>query len=175
MEVSPATRTRVSRLFATYARVVTFLAYVLLAFSMVGVLAMIVITCADVIFRIFDFSIPGAFDLVRISGTITIACALPYTTAVKGHVAIEYFFHKLSRRGRIVVDTLARLAAIVLFAFLARESFLYGESFRESGQVTQTIEIPEFWIPYVVAICCAVVVLVIIHNLLRPGREMIRP
>jgi TRAP-type C4-dicarboxylate transport system permease small subunit len=112
---------------------------------------------------------------VRISGTITIACALPYTTAVKGHVAIEYFFHKLSRRGRIAVDTVARLAAITLFAFLARESFLLGESFRESGQVTQTVEIPEFWVPYVVAVSCAVVVLVIIHNLLRPGREMIRP
>jgi len=175
MGISPAARARLSRLFSTYARVVVFFSYVLLAFSMAGVLAMIVITCADVIFRVFGFSIPGAFDLVRISGTITIACALPYTTAVKGHVAIEYFFHKLSRRGRIAVDTAARLAAISLFAFLARESFLLGESFRESGQVTQTIEIPEFWVPYVVAASCAVVVLVIVHNLLRPGREMIRP
>ena len=50
--------------------------------------------------------ITGALDLGKGCGALVIAGALPYTTAVKGHVAIEYFFHKLGRRGRIVVDTL---------------------------------------------------------------------
>ncbi|MBN2307412.1 MAG: TRAP transporter small permease, partial [Candidatus Hydrogenedentes bacterium] len=99
----------------------------------------------------------------------------PYTTAVKGHVAIEYFFLKLSRRGRIIVDTVCRSIGIVLFSFLTWKSVHYGSALKASGQVTPTLQVPVFWVPYVIALSCGVVVLVILHNLLHPGKEMIKP
>ena len=74
-----------------------------------SLMVMVLVTSADVVLRIFRLSLTGAYDIVKIAAAITIAAALPYTTAIKGHVAIEYFFHKLGRRGRIVVDALMRL------------------------------------------------------------------
>ena len=41
--------------------------------------------------------------------------------------------------------------------------------------VTATLKIPEFWIPWVVGISCIVTALVVLHNLIHPGREMIEP
>ena len=117
----------------------------------------------------------GEVDIVKIAGGVAIACALPYTTAVKGHVAIEYFFHKLSRRGRIAVDTATRLAAMGLFGLLSWRCVRYGLDLRRSGEVTLTLEIPLFWIPHVMALCCATMVFVILYNLLHPGREFIKP
>jgi len=164
-------------LSAAYTRVLRIVVYLLVAVAGVSVLAMMVITCADVILRLKWINHPfvGAYDIVKIAGALSLATALPYTTAVKGHVAIEYFFHKFNRRGRIVLDTLLRLLGMALFAFFAWRSVAYGLNLHRNGQVSQTLQLPVFWVPFVIGFCCAVVVLVIGHNLIHPGREMIKP
>ena len=88
-------------------RLMRGLIYALLAISGTGILVMIAVTCADVLLRLVRYPFVGAYDIVRIAGILTLGAGLPYTTAVKGHVAIEYFFHKLGRRSRIAVDTVA--------------------------------------------------------------------
>jgi len=164
-------------LSAAYTRVLRIVVYVLIAVAGMSVLAMMAITCADVILRLKWINRPfvGAYDIVKIAGALSLATALPYTTAVKGHVAIEYFFHKLNRCGRIVLDTLIRLLGMALFAFFAWRSIVYGLNLHRNGQVSQTLQLPVFWVPFVIGFCCAVVVLVIGHNLIHPGREMIKP
>ena len=77
---------------------------VVMAFALVAglaLLAMVGIICVDIVMRLLGRSFAGTYDVVRFTGTIAIAGALPYTTAVKGHVAVEYFFQKLHRIGRI--------------------------------------------------------------------------
>jgi TRAP-type C4-dicarboxylate transport system permease small subunit len=140
-----------------------------------GLMAMVVVTTLDVVLRVFRISLPGAYDLVRIAGALTIAAALPYTTAVKGHVAIEYFFHQLGRRGRIVVDALMRLVGMALFGLLAWGSILFGSSIRRSGEVSQTVQLPMFWVPYVLAASCVLVILIKLYHLSHPGKPMLEP
>ncbi|MFW5870646.1 MAG: TRAP transporter small permease [Candidatus Sumerlaeota bacterium] len=147
----------------------------LMAASGLAVLGMMAVTCIDVVGRMFGHPLKGSIDIVSLLGGVAIACALPYTTAVKGHVAIEYFFHKLHRIGRIVVDTMVRLVAILLFGLLAWRNVHYGLSFMESRQVTPTLQLPLFWLPWLISICCLAVVLVIFYNLTHPGRTMIKP
>ncbi len=165
----------INKLSALYNRILLALVYTLLVVAGVGVMTMMLVTCADVVFRRFGYPVIGAFDIVKISSAITLAAALPYTTAVKGHVAIEYFFHKFNRVSRIVVDTVVRLLGMMLFAFLGWQSFSYGAKLFESGQVTQTLQLPVFWVAYFIGFCNFVVLLVILYNLLHPGREMIKP
>ena len=110
-----------------------------------------------------------------LTGGVTIACVLPYTTAVKGHVAVEYFFLKLPRTARIVVDTATRLVCMAVLGVLSWRCVLRGMSLQRSNTVSQTLQIPSYYLAYVAALSCALVVLVIFHNLLHPGREMIKP
>ena len=138
-------------------------------------MTMIVVVCADVIMRMFSRPIKGALDIVKLSSAVTIACALPYTTAVKGHVAIEYFFLKLSKRWKIIVDTFARTLYIALFCLFSYESYQYGYMLKRTGQTMQTLQIPEHYTAWIISVACGVVVLVIIHNLMRPGRLLIKP
>ena len=149
--------------------------YALAALAALGVLTMMTVTCVDVILRILGSSLVGAVDIVTVAGAITVAAALPYTTAVKGHVAIEFFFHKLNRTGRIVVDSICRVALIAMFAVVCRECLVYGHKLRRSGEVTMTLEIPTYWVPYVIGVSSAAVSVVILCHLLRPGRELIKP
>lgn len=163
--------------WAVCGKALRVIVYAMAILSGLSVLAIMLITCADVILRLRWINRPfvGAYDIVKILGALSLATALPYTTAVKGHVAIEYFFHKLSRRGRFAVDSVMRLLTMVLFAFLAWRSVLYGLDFRRTGQVSQTLQFPVFWVPYVIGVCCAIVVLVVGHSLIHPDREMIKP
>jgi TRAP-type C4-dicarboxylate transport system permease small subunit len=140
-----------------------------------GLMAMVLVTGADVVLRVFRLSLKGAYDITCIAAALTVAAALPYTTAIKGHVAIEYFFHKLGRRGRTVVDTLMRLLVIALFSLLAWQCVQHGLSLKSSGTVSMTIQLPIFWIPYVLACSCGLMVLITIYHLLHPGKELIKP
>ena len=144
------------------------------ALAGVGVLAMIAVTCLDVVLRQFGHPLVGAYDLVRIAGGLTLACALPATTAVKGHVAIEFFFHKLHRRGRIVVDSMMRLLQCGAFLVAARECARHGQKLLRSGEVTPTLQWPTFWVLWVLAGACVLTALVTLFHLVQPGRELIR-
>ena len=155
-------------------RVVVWLGIGMTAISGVGLTAMMLITCLDVALRVCGVPVKGAYDVVRIAGAVTIACALPITTALKGHVAIEYFFQRLNRRWRLVVDSAMRLLMIGGFMLAAYESVGYGCRFMRNGQVTDTIELPIFWVPWLMAVSFGVTALVVVFHLIYPGRELVR-
>lgn len=161
--------------WALYARIVRALVYALVVTAAAGILAMMTVTCVEIVLRIFGKSLTGVLDIVKICGAISTAGALPYTTACKGHVAIEFFFQKLSRPLRAVVDALSRLCVLGLFGFLAFECVQYGMALRDRGQVTPTLQVPEFWVPFVLAASCSVVCLVKVYHLFHPGKELIKP
>jgi TRAP-type C4-dicarboxylate transport system permease small subunit len=158
-----------------YHRALRVLVKALALVASASLMVMVLVTSAEVLLRIFRLSFTGAYDIVKIAAAITIAAALPYTTAIKGHVAIEYFFHKLGRRGRIVVDALMRLGGMTLFSLLAWGCIDYGNSLRTRGEVSMTLQLPVFWVPYVLAASCGLVVLIKVYHLTHPGKPMIKP
>ena len=179
MNESPAHNSVWCSVRKSYCTCLKAIVFALVFVSGICVFGMIGIVCTDVVLRYFDHPIKGAYDIVKIACAVTLASALPYTTAVKGHIAIEYFFHKLNHTGRIVVDSMVRLLSMGLFAFLSWRSFVYGVELRQGGghqmAMAQTIDLPIFWVPWVIGFCCLMVVLVIGYNLAHPGRGMIKP
>jgi len=114
--------------------------------------AMIVITCLDVLLRVFKIPLTGANDIVRICSAIALAGALPATTAAKGHVTIEYFFHRLNRTGRRIVDVFVHGSLVACFLVALWQCVHAGTLFLASGQSTNTIQIPLFWVFWVMAL-----------------------
>ncbi len=144
------------------------------ALACLGMAATILVVCADVALRLAGHPVKGAYDIVRITGAVTVACALPLTTAVKGHVAIEYFFRKLNRVSRLAVDSCMRLVMICCFLLAAYECAGYGWRFLRNGQVTDTIEMPIFWVPWLMSAAFGLTAVIVVFHLVYPGREIIR-
>ena len=159
------------KFFSLTKRLITLFAY------MAGgsVLIMMGITVTDVVLRIFNIGITGAYDLVRAFGVISVACALPYVTAAKGHIAIEFFYHKCGRRGRFVLDFVFRLTALVLFGGLTVQTFRHGLTLFRSGEVFPNLGLPVFWIPFVISLNCLLMMVVFVYHLTHPGKEFIKP
>jgi len=67
-----------------------------------------------------------------------------------------------------------RLLALGGFVMAAYECVGYGVRFLKNGQVTDTIELPIFWVPWLMAVSFAVTALVVVFHLVYPGRGMVR-
>ncbi|MBN1836446.1 MAG: TRAP transporter small permease [Spirochaetales bacterium] len=140
-----------------------------------AILVMTGVTVLDILLRLFKTGIVGAYDIVRICGVIAIACALPYLTAVKGHIAIEYFYQRFSRPGRVVLDSVFRVVALALFGFLVYRNIHYGLSLRAAGTLMPTLRVPVFWLPLVISFNSLLICIVVAYHLVHPGEEMIKP
>ena len=160
-------------MWESYRRIVSGLVRAMAAVAGVGIAVMIMATCLDVVLRRFGHPLVGVVDVVQIAACLSGACALPYTTAVKGHVAVEYFFQKFPRSVRIWVDAFSRGVAMLMFLYLSYRSWIYGKYLLRKGIGTLTLRIPLFWVLWVMSFTFIVVVLVKIYNLAHPGKEMI--
>ena len=159
------------KFFSFISRIIILFAYI----AGGAILLMMMITVVDVILRIFSIGITGAYDLVRACGVIAVACALPYVTAAKGHIAIEFFYHKCSLRGRLILDFVFRISALVIFGGLTVQTFRHGLSLYSSGEVFPNLGMPVFWIPFVISLNSLLMMLVFIYHLIHPGKEFIKP
>lgn len=159
-----------------FTRAVRGLVLAMASVSGLSLLGMMVLTCADVVLRAaFNRPISGSQDLVSVTAVIVLAAAMPYTTAARGHVAVEYFFRKLPRRLKPLVARAMHLMGIALFGLLSYRGVAYGLMKLNVGEVTSTLRLPVFWLPWVFAASCAGMVLVLVHELLYPGEEIVKP
>jgi TRAP-type transport system small permease protein len=136
---------------------------------------MILLTCADVVGRRLGHPLNGTYELVEVFGAIAMVSALPYTTACKAHVAIDFLPHKLSSRGRMILGTFVALVCIAIYAVLTWGLVQYGFELKANSQGTVTLRWPIFWLPPWMGICTAATVLVLLYQIMRPGRELMQP
>jgi TRAP-type C4-dicarboxylate transport system permease small subunit len=158
-----------------YRKFVTYLVWLMAGVGGLCLLGIVFITGTDIVLRRFGQAVHGAIDLVQVLGCLCIALSLPYTTAVKGHIAVEFLFRSFNRLGKIIADSCTRSLAILFFATLAWQSFRHGNSMLNKNAMTLTLNIPLFWVYWVAGFSFCVVILVKLYHLAHPGKEMIRP
>ncbi|MBO4618961.1 MAG: TRAP transporter substrate-binding protein DctP [Victivallales bacterium] len=158
-----------------YRKVAAFLCIGLAGVSGVALLALLALTLADIVGRQIGCPIRGAVDVVQLLACLCASSALPYVTAVKGHIAVEFFFQRFPKRTRIFWDTINRLLVITLFMYLSWSCFQHGARLFATHAVGLSLNVPIFWVLYVMGFSFCLAILVVIYNLTHPGREMIRP
>jgi TRAP-type C4-dicarboxylate transport system permease small subunit len=157
--------------FNAVRKVILFFAFI----SGASIFVMIGVTVADIVLRFFRSGITGAYDIVCLAGAVGTACALPYVTAVKGHIAIEFFYQKAGRLGRGILDSVFRLLVLALFVFLVYRNIGYGLYLLSTGQVMLTLQVPIFWLPVLLSFVFVLLFLVTFYHLIHPGKGMIKP
>ena len=143
--------------------------------SAVCVMAMMLLTCADVLLRLFKHPILGTYELVGLLGALTIALAIPATTLNKGHVAVEFVVEKLPFKTRKVCTVITTLLSISLFALIAWQSFLYANILRSTGEVTLSLQMPFYPIVYAISAASLLVCLVLCTDLFPPRQKVNNP
>lgn len=133
---------------------------------------MMLLTCADVVGRLFRHPIFGTVELVVFMGTLAVAMAMPYTHQIKGHIGVEILVRTFSRRTQILVDLVTGLLSLGLFGLITWRMTAYAGVIWRSGEVSMNLEFPEYLIIYAVAFCFLIFALVILQDLLRDIKKL---
>jgi TRAP-type C4-dicarboxylate transport system permease small subunit len=140
-----------------------------------SLVAMMMLTVADVILRLFRRPILGTYEIVGLLGAMVIAFAMPHTTLQRGHVSVEVLVSNLSPSAQSIITLITRILSLVLFGLVAWECVQYGNDLKASGEVSMTLRLPFYPILYGIAVASVGVCLVVMNGILksmaRGGRQ----
>ena len=139
-----------------------------------AVVAMMLLTCLDVVLRLLRHPVPGAYEIISFLGTLVISFSLAYTSLEKGHIAVELLVEKLPRRVRMGMESLTSFIGAALFALIAKQSVVYAMDLRQSGEVSVTLTMPIHPFIFGVAAGSGLLCLVLLAEGLKEARRMVR-
>jgi TRAP-type C4-dicarboxylate transport system permease small subunit len=122
--------------------------------------AMILLTCTNILLRLVWVPVKGTFELMGFFGAITTAFALGYTQIKKGHISVDVLILSFSNKTRRILDVINSLICTVFFSFVAWQITKYAGNLRATGEVTETLRFPYYPFTYAVAIGCGLLALV---------------
>ena len=138
--------------------------------KMVGavfLMGMALLTCVDVIGRLFKYPIFGTVELVSFMGALAIACSLPYTHQEDGHIGVELFTRKLSSKVRHILELCTGLASLAIFILVSWRLFHFSLSSKASGVLSMNLQLPEYAIIFLVACGFVIFTLTIINSIFQ--------
>jgi TRAP-type C4-dicarboxylate transport system permease small subunit len=139
-----------------------------------GLVAMMVLTSADVILRSFRRPIPGTFEIVGFLCVVVIAFAIGHTQILRGHISVEIVVLRLPQRAQGIIGSIMCLLGLGLFVLLAWQSLELARDLWLSGQVSPTEKIPFFPFVYGIALACVPICLVLLVEFLKSLAKAVR-
>ncbi len=138
--------------------------------SAAALMAMMLLTCTDVVLRFFRHPIPGTYEMVGFLGAIVVSFSLAHTSLARGHIAVDFLVTKLSKSAQLHVDRINSAICAVLFSFVSWQSMIFAMETRKTGEVSMTLQMPIYPFIFGVAagssLLCIVLVLRIILSFL---------
>jgi len=136
---------------------------------------MAVITGVDVVGRgVMNTPLFGTEEIVTILAVLVAGFSLPYTHSQGSHIGVEALYSRLGNAGRRVLDIFTHTVGGALFGLVAWRMWLYGDSLRESGEVSMNLELPTYYVVYALGFCFLVFSLCLLRGALKSvvkGRE----
>jgi len=141
------------------------IANILLVVPLVLLAGLMFLTAADVIGRFFGHAITGAYQISEIMQVGVICLAWPFTTAILGHVRVEFFVLKLPAWIKNKINILNHLIAVLIFALIAWQGIELVKRSWELGELVGIIEIPLFPFQVVISVGASINCLVLLVQL----------
>ena len=129
--------------------------------------AMILITCANIFLRIVWMPIKGTFELIGFFGAVATALVLGHTQLKKAHISVDILVNGLSPRIRTVFNGVNYLICMIFFAVLGWQISRLATTLWKTGEVTETLRIVYYPFTYGVALGCFLLALVLLVDLLK--------
>lgn len=154
-------------------RVSQFLNQALMWIAGVFLIAMILLTCANVFLRVVWMPVRGTFELMGFFGAIVTGFAIGYTQIKRGHIAVDIVVKGFSKKTQRILNGTNCLICMIFFGMAAWQIARWATTLWESGEVTETLQIVYYPFTYGIAFSCFVLALVFFVDLLKSfaGKE----
>ena len=155
-------------------RVSQFLNRTLIWIAGLFMVAMVLVTCADILLRIVWVPIRGSVELVAYFSAVVTAFALGYTQMRRGHISVDVVVNFFPTKLKRFLTSLNSTICMVFFSIVAWRIAKWSMTIWQTGEVSETLRIIFYPFSYGVALGCAVLSLVFLTDLVssfRPQKE----
>ena len=152
-------------------KLIRFLNYFLTRIAGLFLVAMIILTCANILLRLVWTPIPGTFELMGLFGSVVTAFALGYTQTRRGHIAVDILINTFSKNTKTVLNIINNIICMLFFGIAVWQIAKKATTLLTSGEVTETLRIVYYPFTYAVALGCLVLSLVFLADLIRYIRK----
>jgi len=132
-----------------------------------AIVAMMLLTCADVVLRYFRSPIPGTYELVCFLGAVAVSFAMAHTSIEKGHVSVSFIVTLFPSRLQRLIECITSCFGLFLFILIAWQSIIYANDLCASSEVSLTLELPFYPFVYGIGFSSAVVCLTLLADLIN--------
>jgi len=129
--------------------------------------AMILLTCANIFSRILWVPVKGTFELMGFFGAVVTAFALGYTQAKKAHISVDILVNRFPKRVQKFISGINYVICMIFFGLLGWQIAKLANTLRTSGEVTETLRVIYYPFTYGVALGCFLLSLVLIVDLAK--------
>jgi TRAP-type C4-dicarboxylate transport system permease small subunit len=147
----------------------------LMAIAAVFLLAMVILTCADIAFRLPPLRkpVPGVAELMGYFGALVVACALGYTQRKKDHIAVDIVSNMFPKPLQKFLDVINRLACMIFSIIACWQVGKVATTLCQTGEVSETLRLAYYPFTYGVAAGFALLAFVFFVELLKAavGKE----
>ena len=148
-------------------RISHYLNLALMGIAGLFLVAMIVLTCANVFLRLVWIPVSGTFELMGYFGAVLTAFAMGYTQIKKGYIAVDIVVLGFSKRIQNALNAANALICTGFFVLVTWQISKYAANLRETGEVTETLQIIYYPFAYAVAVGCGALALVFLIGFLK--------
>ena len=141
-----------------------------------GVILMIMmfLTVANIIGRAVLGPILGTPEIVGYTLVIVVGFGLAYTAVQEGHVTVELLVARFSQRAQAIINIVATLLGIGIFALIAWQSTMYGWKQGLVGEYAPVLKFPISPFRYIFVFGCVVLCLVLVLQLSKSIVAVVR-
>ena len=125
--------------------------------GLLGLMLMMLFTMVDVVgSAVFNKPLRGATELVGYVQIIAIGGAMAVGFYANRHISVDFLAMYLSKPAQNILNKFVAIVCFTFFIILSWESFIYGLSLQESGELSSTALLPLYPFAYFVAVASVV-------------------
>ncbi len=155
----------------SYVKTVSMVAHVMTWIGVCVIVAMMILTCADVTLRYFGYPIRGAYDITRVLGSVIFSLPIAYSYLKGYQVAVDSIFRRAPRIIRVIIDSIVCLFSMAITAMISWRAIYLGYDLYVRGRVTDTIPIPLWPFIYIMVLGFVVYCLVLLAEHMKALRK----
>lgn len=123
--------------------------------------------------NLFRWTWAGGYEITGLLGLVTISFAIALTQVLQGHVAVDFFVKRFTKRAQAVIAGIVSLFGLVLFALATWQMYDYGLILQATGRITPMEKIPLAPFAYAAAACALLMFFVLLVALLRSVKGVV--
>jgi len=135
-------------------------------------IAMMLVTVGEMVLRMFGKPMAGTIEVIAWLAAVTTAFALGYTQMHNGHVSIDLFVNRFSRRTRAVLNMLVSFASAVLFIIITWHVFRHAGVLKGTGSLSETMKVIVYPWVYLVSLGCGGLAMVLFVDFMKSCRQV---